>query len=173
MTGFLRISLEGRKAGHGHRDLGVRFLPEFSSPREVYVQKYPVRCAPCGERQPPQTFGDGSHIPTNPRTPERPPPSTAGRLSGGRSRPLGVLYQRPRRPCLQRKGGLPLPKWALHPVPLTPLGRIKKGEDRAPGFPPAVLWAVSLGLLRTHRPSECLGAPGAFPGEGISRLSYI
>lgn len=151
MAGFLRISLEGRKAVYGLRTWVLE-----SSQNSLFPEKFiskntameTVRYTPYGERQRlPKTFGDRCHVPpTQGHLSNLYPLQPGDCVEAGVSSHLGVHYQWLRRPCLQRKGGLPLPKWALHPVPLTPLGRIKKGEDWVPGFPPAVSWAVPLGL---------------------------
>lgn len=94
---------------------------------------------------------------------------------GGVSSLSEVYYQRRLRcPRLQRKGGLPLSKWILHPVPLTPLRRIKKEEDRAFCLPFLTFsfWAISLGLLPNHTPQDHprahgLCAVGESPGAVI------
>lgn len=113
------------------------FLEKFFSKNTAMET---LRCTHYGERQSfPKTFRDRCHVPpTQGCLSNLYPLQPDNCVEAGVSSLLVVHYQWLRHPCLQRKGGLPLPKWTLHPVPLTPLGRIKKGEDWVPGFSPAV-----------------------------------
>lgn len=99
-----------------------------------------------------------------PWTPSIPKPCR-GRQCEGRSTHLGV-HDRPLRwPCLQRKGGLPLPKWALHPVPLTAQENQERRRWSSRLFPGRPLGCIT-GWVAHQWPLRLLrGTWTLFPGR--------